>query len=512
MSHRPLFISAAVIVTLASGCSAKDASPLPGGTGGSANPNSGGNSTAQSGGTSGGLSTMGGSSAGGSLPTGGSASGGSPATSGGSATLGGSAGAVNAGGRTGGTSPTGGGAGQSANGGTPSGGKAATGGAGAGSPATGGSGGSTTVPVPCTTPLGQRVSVKDIAVTSKVVTKGSGINSANMPVMLATSPDGRSKIAWTDGTNVHVTPLNAAGDREAPDVLLAGSELRGFVAHDDGSALLVRRGDAMVFVRLDQAGTAKATLGIVGNVSHTTDGSRWIDDWPHQGRLGWSGSQYAAYFGQTGNFGADGNHQGDHYSFITPEGTLAKGGWDWGCSHSLDERLAHNGTVWAPVCASDSYPPTGFYFNNKTEISDEPTITNVGGPAKLGGLVPATDGFYMTFTSPTGRASSDVGFVKFSNTGAPSGKVFLTDTAGVQESWAHLAKYGDRLLVGWSTGAQAAVTIASVDTAGAIVEQPVATTAIIGGQDDFASWPDGDAGWAWGADMVVHLVRVTRCQ
>jgi hypothetical protein len=506
MSHAPVFLSAAVIFTLAaSGCGNKSDSEVLGGTGGSASPGDGGNAQGGNGsGQSGGVSSMGGSSAGGALSsTGGSASpsGGTTASTGGNAARGGS---VAAGGSS---SQTGGSSGKGASGGSSAGGAAATGGA--SNPATGGTGGAPTA-VSCATPLLQRVTIKDIAVTSKVITKGSGINAANMPVILATSPDGRSKIAWTDGTNAHVTPLTAAGEREGADATVEGSEVRGFVAHDDGSALLVRRADAMTFVRLDQAGAVKATLGIVGNVSHTTEGSRWIDDWPHQGRLAWSGTQYAAYFGQTGNHGAAGNHQGDHYSFITAAGVLDKGGWDWGCSHSLDERLAHNGTVWAPVCAADSYPPLGFYFNNKTKISDEPTITNVGGTAKLGGLVPAADGFYMTFTSPTGRASSDVGFVKFSNTGAPSGKVFLTDTASVQEAWAHLAKYGDQLLAGWASGAQ--VTIATIDTAGAIIETPVATTALIGGQDDFATFANGDAGWAWGADMVVHLVRVARCQ
>jgi hypothetical protein len=118
----------------------------------------------------------------------------------------------------------------------------------------------------------------------------------------------------------------------------------------------------------------------------------------------------------------------------------------------------------------------------------------------------------MTFTSPTGRASSDVGFLKISNTGTPSGKVFLTDTASVQESWAHLAKYGDRLLAGWLSGSQ--VMIASIDTTGAIVEAPVATMAQIGGQDDFATWANGDAGWAaaWSDSMLLRVVRVARCQ
>ncbi len=489
MRDRAKFASATLLLSLA--CGGNENSQPAGGSGG----NSGSQGATMGGSAQGGLLGQGGSTAAGQGTSGGSPT----ATSGGSSPT---AGATSSGGATpasGGRAASGGSTSSSSGGGPVAGASTGTGGA-AGAPTS----------VSCSLPLVDRVKITDIAVTSSVVTKGSGINSANMPVILGTSPDGRAKVAWTDGKSVHVTPLSATGERQAPDSVIDGSEVRGFVAHDDGSALLVRRADAMVFVRLDEAGTAKSTLVIVGGTSHTTDGSRWIDDWPHQGRLAWSGTQYAAYFGQTGNFGSQGNHQGDHYSLIAADGLLAKGGWDWGCSHSLDERLAHNGTVWAPVCASDTYPPTGFYFNNKTKISDEPTITNVGGTAKLGGLVPAADGFYLTFTSPTGRASSDVGFVKFSNTGAPSGKVFLTDTASVQESWAHLAKYGDGLLAGWLSGSQ--LMIASIDTAGAITEAAVATTASIGGQDDFATWANGDAGWAFGSQMLIRVVRVARCQ
>jgi hypothetical protein len=502
MSHqRVVFISGAVIALLAAcGEEVTDDAPSGGAGGGSsgAPPGVGGSSAQAGSPISSGRAGM----AGTQTAPGGTGNGGGPvagAPAAGGSKAGGSAG----------TPPTNGGS-------PPQGGNAAGGSSAGAAPAggSGGSGGSVTVPpVPCATPLAERAKVTTIDVTSKVVTKGSGINSANMPIILATSPDGRAKIAWTDGTNAHVTPLTTGDARQAPDITLPGSEVRGFVAHDDGSAILVRREDAMVFVRLDEAGTAKSTLSIVGGTSHTVEDSRWIDDWPHNGRLAWSGTQYGAYFGQTGNFGSQGNHQGDHYSLITAAGTLeAKGGWDWGCSHSLDVRLAHNGTAWAPVCAADTYPPTGFYFNNRTEISDEPTITNTGGTAKLGGLVPATDGFYLTFTSPTGRSSPDVGFLKFSNTGMPSGKVFLTDTAGVQESWAHLAKYGDRLLAGWAAGME--LMIATIDTAGAIVEQPVAAPAAIGGQDDFATWANGDAGWAGigASNMQLVVVRVVRCE
>jgi hypothetical protein len=293
---------------------------------------------------------------------------------------------------------------------------------------------------------------------------------------------------------------------------VAGTEVRGFVAHDDGSALTVVRGDAMVFVRLDSAGSEQSTLSIVGNNAHTAEGNRWIDSWPHQGRLAWSGSQYGAYFGQTGNFGAAGNHQGDHYALISPQGTLLTGGWDWGCSHSLDVRLAHNGTAFAPLCTSDTYPGAGIWFNNRVSVSTEPSITNVGGVTQLGGLVAAPDGFWLSFISPEQRTAADVAFVHISNAGAPSGRTYITDTPSVAEKYAHLAAYGDRLLAGWSTATE--ITLATVDSAGTVLEGPALTTAQAGGQDDFATYPNGDVGWAyaWGDLTYLQVVRVVRCQ
>ena len=383
---------------------------------------------------------------------------------------------------------------------TGTGGGSATGGA-----ATGGTTGA------CPTALADRVRSTPIAVSPNV-NLGSSRSGATLPVHLAVAPSGRAVAAWPDGTNVHVTPLDSADQRAGDDVLVPGTEVRGLVAHDDGEALLVVRGDSMVFVRLDVAGNTTATLSLVGGNSHTTSGDRWIDTWSHQGRLAWSGSQYAAYFGQSGNFGSQGNHQGDHYSMISPTGTLMSGGWDWGCSHSLDERLAHNGTVFAPICTSDTYPGAGIWFNNRTNISQEPSITNSGAGSKLGGLVPASDGFWFTFTTPAGRASFDVAFVHIGNNGTPSGKVYLTDTASVVEQYAYLAKYGDALLAGWATTA-GQLTLATVDTAGTILEGPAAVTARIGALDDLVTYPNGDVGWAfaWSNLAQLQVMRVPRC-
>ncbi len=509
MRDRTIVVSGLLAAGLICGCLQTSDGVMGGGATGGSTARGGGGSVAGTGGRS----ATGGMGTGPAAGTGGTATGGTGTGTGGRAASGGAQGTGGSGSSgTGGRTATGGS-------GTGSGG-AATGGAvtgpGGAAASTGGAGGAVTPPpaVACSVPLASRVTIVSIAVTPKVVTKGSGINSVSLPVILSTTPNGRAKVAWSDGTNVHVTPLDEAGQRAAADVMIAGTEVRGLVAHDDGAAVLVRRADVMAFVRLNEAGAVQSMLNIVGGTSHTTEGARWIDDWPHQGRLAWSGTQYAAYFGQTGNHGSAGNHQGDQYALVTATGTKATGGWDWGCSHSLDDRIAHNGTVFAPICISDSYPGAGIFFNNRVKISDEPSVTNVGGIAKLGGIVPAPDGFWLTFTSPANRASSDIAFIKISNTGTPSGRAYLTDTAAVQEGFSHLAAYGDRLVAGWDSGNATAVSVAVIDKAGVVVEGPAVTTARIGGQDDFATFANGDVGWAgaWDDLAQVRIVRVAACK
>jgi hypothetical protein len=361
--------------------------------------------------------------------------------------------------------------------------------------------------------LAERVVTTEISVSAAVSqSNGSLWGATGLPVMLAVAPNGSAKVAWSDGSDVHLTPLTAAGERAGDDWLTSGSEARGLVAHDDGAAVLVRDGDQMAFRLFDSAGSEQASLTLVGDNSHSSDGDRWIDDWPHNGRLAWSGTQYAAYFGQTGNHGSAGDHQGDHYAFISPTGTREDGGWDWGCSHSLDERLAHNGGTFAPVCTSDTYPGAGIWFANRVEISNEPSITNVGGGTKLGGLVPTSDGFYLYFASPEGGSSYDVVFVHVDNDGETSGRVLLSETPEVDERFAHLAAYGDGLLAGW--GEETDLTLAVVDTSGNVVEGPVAISAQAGGLDDFASYPNGDAGFAYAGDGAssLEVTRVARCE
>jgi hypothetical protein len=355
--------------------------------------------------------------------------------------------------------------------------------------------------VPCATPLPQRL------LATAVTTTGSPGT-----VFFATEPGGCAEAAWSDGSAVHVTPLDGAGQRLAADLTTTGSEIRGLVAHDDGAAVLVVRQDEMVLVRLLFTAATQFENIIVGNNAHQNDGDRWIDGWPHEGRLAWSGSSYAAYFGQTGNWGAQGNHQGDHLATFDAQGNPGGEGWDWGCSHSLDVRITHNGTRFGPVCLADCYPGKGIYFNHdQALISNEPSGNCAGGSsAALGGLVGASDGFWFTYLSTEGRPSHDVALVHVDNSGVVGAPTWLTSTDNVEESNAQLVRYGSGMLAAWSAGAD--IMFAALDANGALVEGPVAVTTTLPAGSDLAVFPSGDVGWAYADGGGLSVVHLARCE
>jgi hypothetical protein len=96
--------------------------------------------------------------------------------------------------------------------------------------------------------------------------------------------------------------------------------------------------------------------------------------------------------------------------------------------------------------------------------------------------------------------------------GSPGSAMFLTDTAGTDETGAHLARYGENFLAGWYDGASP--TLAVVSESGGMVEGPVSIDAQFAEKDDFIAWPGGDAGWAyaWGDMTQLRIVRVSRCE
>ena len=131
------------------------------------------------------------------------------------------------------------------------------------------------------------------------------------PMYLAPLADGGAKIAWSDAEQqVHVTAIDGDGRRSATDVVVAGDEVRGLVAHaDGGTAMLIVTGNVMSLQRLDAEGGTVFKKDLVGLQPQTVAGSKWVDSWGHEGRLVFAANTYAAYFGHTQLFGGHGKHQ-----------------------------------------------------------------------------------------------------------------------------------------------------------------------------------------------------------
>ena len=263
--------------------------------------------------------------------------------------------------------------------------------------------------------LATRLMTATIDVGPANVDVGSSFGwSNNRPVQLMGLTDGSAKIAWSGSGQVHVTPVSAAMQRSGPDVTLAGESVRGFVAHDDGTvALLVVRGTGMFLIKLRADGTALFETAIVNDPPSEIEGARWVDSWGHEGRLLFTGQVYVAYFGHTKHFGSIGKHQGDLLISLSPTTGLPTGGpagWDWGCSHSLDVRLAWDGASVAPVCLSDCYRTRAVMLSDNDVLQDEPSGNCAGSSqGELGGLAAlGGGGFGVTFSTKEGRTSRDV--------------------------------------------------------------------------------------------------------
>ncbi|MDP1822335.1 MAG: hypothetical protein Q8L48_03805 [Archangium sp.] len=339
--------------------------------------------------------------------------------------------------------------------------------------------------------------------------------SNNRPVHLVGLADGTARAAWSGGGQVHVTPLSASLQRAGPDVIIAGESVRGFVAHDDGTAaLLVVRGTGMFLVKLRADGTALFETAVVNDQPSEVEGARWVDSWGHEGRLLFTGTVYVAYFGHTKHWGAMGKHQGDlliSLDATTGQPTGGPAGWAWGCSHSLDVRLAWDGASIAPVCLSDCYRAKAVMLNDSDVLQDEPGGNCAGSsPGELGGLASlGGGGFGFTFSTKEGRASRDVGFIAIDAQQRKSPVVWLTSAAG-DESAPHLARYGaGGLLASWREGS--ASKLAVLSPAGVVVEGPITAPVGVADRDDFTRWPSGDVGWAEGAGRMLRVSRVRAC-
>ncbi|MCC6665138.1 MAG: hypothetical protein IT375_15410 [Polyangiaceae bacterium] len=511
MLRRPRFWGLAAVVAAAA-CSdvlgyddvsfdATGGGAQTGGVGGAA---SGGADGGGAGGSLGGAPSGGAAGAGGS-PSGGGGSGGAVTGGGGSGGSvtggGGSGGSVTGGGGSGGSVTGGGGSGGSVTGGGGSGGTVGGGGGGTGG-STGGSGGSGGT---CTG-----------GVTEKTIAAAG--SPGGTPMYGAVMPSGDTAIAWANGGNVYVTRVNAAGTKLGADYSVPGLHVHGLTASSDGYGLLVARSpDHLYFVKLSTTGAVVVDKDLIGGCNQATIGCEWYSYSStfaaEGGRLHFKGNGYVAYFPIYRRWPDNIAHTGDTLRHLDLSGNAGSGsvaGWGWGCSHSLDLRLAQNGTTVGPVCLSDCYASKSILWADSKVISSEPSGNCAGtSGAALGGFVSVASGYWLTYVSPEGRPNKDVAIAKLDTAGNVSTKVWLTSN-GVDDDSAHLVAFKGGLLAAWRSGGTRTLQEVDANT-GNPVGAPVTTTSAFRAKDDFFSYPNGDAGWVYGSGANLVLARYSKC-
>lgn len=404
-------------------------------------------------------------------------------------------------------------------------------------------------PPACSASLAERTTITDLSdlagnVASCASFAEGGRFSAPHPcARLAGAPDGTLRFAYADKSDaIHVQAIDAAGERFGVDLTVPGDDVRGLFAHADGVALLVARGNTLSIVRLDQQGKVVFEQKVEGADDVQVSGARFLDDGLRGGALDWDGTRYTVYSSIKQNFGSQGTHQGDVLTFYDATGKRStKDGWDWGCSHSLDLRLAPGMGLLSPICQADAYPKPGIIARNR-QIVATPDLTGEGGviysgyaaqprAALLGGAVADGDGVFASFASNDAnkRATRDIGVVRFDakSTGT---KVWHSTLEKEQIAWSpDLMRYGKNLLLYWETstvGNQKADGYAGhlmeLTSTGAATSTSVDIAASAAGTGPFklrardvpaVSVPGGDAAYlAAPTAAALSIVRLRACE
>ncbi len=371
------------------------------------------------------------------------------------------------------------------------------------------------VPAGCPGSLAERLSVRVVNVAPRrPLNRAGGPFSPETPPILATVGD-RALLAWqADDSTVHVTPLTPAGARAGDDLtMIQGQELRGLAAHESGFAVLVHRApDRMVLAGFGADGTPAFETDVVGGTDHAASGAKWIRrQWGDYARLAYGGGRYALTFGHTQNWGDRGEHQGDLLRGYETTGAPApvSGAFEWGCSHSLQVRLVHDGSAFRQVCLSDCYPTKAIYLDvrsRRTVVHEEPSGNCAGrSGATLGGTASVDGTLWVAFTSPQAPGEANVGLTRVASAGADPPRWV---TAG---SFAQLAPYDEGLLLG--VGGGAGYRLWALGPDGGVLLGPDTVTADAQGETDFVVYGNGDVGWAWvsgASELSVARLRACR--
>ena len=375
-------------------------------------------------------------------------------------------------------------------------------------------------------------------------------NDEYTPAVIAPRSDGTSVLAWTDNAakSIRMAELTTADvlNRTLPGV--PGLEVHAALATAGGTALAVMANDPDIYsskycqgsstpgnavcgkmdlVRVDTNGTtlSRTTLTKKGNVDSVN--AQFIWWYGHTARLATDGSKLAVYYrsamstARPNVAGEVDIHAGDTLKFVdSSTGALLAGGWDWGCSHSWSVRTAYDGRQWAAACHGDGFPNAMQVARLTTPTAAANNLQWLSGtdPAQraLGGLVPASDGFWLNYIqSSNGTLSLQLAKVPDSGTALLQQRVITAATAldNTYPFRPYMAAYGTgKLLMGWKSGGRLMLAVADATT-GAVLEGPVSTALNIDQFQDMTTAPNGDVLWAYSSGgSSVSVNRVSTCK
>jgi hypothetical protein len=262
------------------------------------------------------------------------------------------------------------------------------------------------------------------------------------------------------------------------------------------------------------------------------DGPNVVFIWwyAHHGRIAFDGDRYAAYFGAAISVSQDGCiniHQGDRMQIVEGDGTIAQGGFGWGCSHSGYERI-----VWDPqagafvtVCKTDNDNRIAFAPDYRTIRPVDLAYANLGDVVLGGGA-----GYWLVTSDirdgqPSGADGlADVHLLHFTDGEADADLVIVTDpTANVRAP--HLAAYGDtQMIAAWeTTGAPGDISRNDPErqmwaqafdrTSGDAMGDPVAVDVLGNRYHELVAFPDGSVAFAapGSTGTSIAIARVQAC-
>jgi len=399
---------------------------------------------------------------------------------------------------------------------------------------------------PCGTTLIERLTVTHVTVGADIRYKALGYDAFPEDARIAFSADDRGvpRVAWLDDalSGVHVTPLTTGFVRAAPDVDVAGVDIGGLVARDDGFALLTRRDDpgeplfdpanggigkAAMLVRVrGQSESWAVPLTGTSSITSAVTGPARDCAVALNGRLAWNGAKYGAYFTVHGCEGdVHASYYADKLAYLDDSGAAQPGGWAWNCSIAQGIRLLPETDVFTSLCISDGHPFAGLNLvvAGVPERQLAPEASGIGYSAgRFGSVVKVRDGGYVVSwlsrgTVSTGGSTSaakraqDIALIRLGPDYSSLGPLtWVTETPDVAETNLHLARYGqDRLFVAWDSiedlrcteltcfGTYTGTHMRLMDATGRFLTSDETIPVPPNSAEDILVLPNGDLAWAF---------------